>query len=144
MPTISYALALIQLWVANPALPWSSHVWQSLTHIHGNPWEYNHGGDATATATYVAEWTAGKAQAVEAFLNNCQTAEDPAEHYGMKRKDNDHEGRSAWNTWVKMSWAKWKINKLIDDILLESGCEPHEAMARAKCKTVDDVSHVPM
>ncbi|KAG1798808.1 P-loop containing nucleoside triphosphate hydrolase protein [Suillus variegatus] len=138
MPTISYALALVQLWIANPALPWSSHVWQSLTHIHGNPWEYDHGGDATATATHVAEWTVGKAQAVEAFLNNCQTAEDPAEHYGTKRRDNDHEGRSAWNAWVKTSWAKWKINKLLDDILQESGCEPHEAMARARCKTADD------
>jgi hypothetical protein len=38
--------------------------------------------------------------------------------------------------------GKWKINKLLDDILQESGCEPHEVMARAKCKTVDDVSHV--
>jgi hypothetical protein len=144
MPTISYALALIQLWIANPALPWSSHVWQSLTHVHGNPWEYDHGGDAPATAIHVAKWTVGKAEAVEAFLNNCQTAEDPAEHYGTKRRDNDHEGRSAWNAWVKTSWAKWKINKLLDDILQESGCEPHEAMARAKCKTADDVSHVPI
>ncbi|KAG2335631.1 hypothetical protein BDR05DRAFT_898054 [Suillus weaverae] len=138
MPTISYALALVQLWIANPALPWSSHVWQGLTHIQGNPWEYDHDSDATATATHVADWTVGKAQAVEAFLNNCQTAEDPAEHYGVKRKDNDHEGRSAWNDWVKTSWGQWKINKLLDNVLQESGCEPHEAMARAKCKTPDD------
>ncbi|KAG2359170.1 P-loop containing nucleoside triphosphate hydrolase protein [Suillus spraguei] len=136
MPTTSYALALIQLWIANPALPWSSHAWQSLTHIQGNPWEYNR-ADATA-ATHVAEWTVGKAQAVEAFLNNCQTAEDPAEHYSVKRKDNDYEGRSAWNAWVKKSWAKWNINKLLDNILKENGCEPHDAMARAKCKTPDD------
>jgi hypothetical protein len=84
MPTISYALALIQLWIANPALPWSSHVWQSLTHVHGNLWEYDHGGDAPITATHVAKWMVGKAEAVEAFLNNCQMAEDPMEYYGMK------------------------------------------------------------
>jgi hypothetical protein len=144
MPTISYALALIQLWIANPDLPWSSQVWQSITHCQGNPWEYDHDRDATATATHVAEWTVGKAQAVEAFMNNCRTAEDPAEHYGTKRKDNDHEGRCAWNTWVKTSWPKWKINKLLDNILQESGCEPHEAMARTKCKVADDVSHVPI
>lgn len=96
----------------------------------------------TAAGTNVAEWTVAKAQAVETFMNNCKTAEDPAEHYAVKWKDNDHEGRSAWNAWVKTSWVKWKINKLVDHILQESGCEPHDVMARMNCKTADDVSFV--
>jgi hypothetical protein len=136
MPTTPLSLALIQLWIANPALPWSNPVWQSLTHVPGDPWACGGG------LTHVAEWTVGKAQAVEAFMNNCKTAEDPAEHYAVKGKDDDHEGRSLWNAWVKTSWAKWNINKLVDRILEESGCEPHNVMARLKCKTMDDVSRV--
>ncbi|KAG1841574.1 P-loop containing nucleoside triphosphate hydrolase protein [Suillus subluteus] len=140
MPTIPYPLALIQLWIANPALPWSNPVWQSVTHVLGEPWAYDHGEDATALAKYhgVTGWTVGKAQAVEAFINNCKMAKEPAEHYGLKRRDNDHEGRCLWNTWVKTSWAKWNINKLVDDIFEDSGCAPHNVMARLNCKTADD------
>ncbi|KAG1838889.1 P-loop containing nucleoside triphosphate hydrolase protein [Suillus subluteus] len=140
MPTISYALALIQLWIANPALPWSNPVWQSVTHVLGEPWAYDHGEDVTAAARYhdVTGWTVGKAQAVEAFINNCKMAEEPAEHYALKRQDNDHEGRCLWNTWVKTSWTKWNINKLVDDIFEDSGCAPHNVMARLNCRTADD------
>ncbi|KAG1863891.1 P-loop containing nucleoside triphosphate hydrolase protein [Suillus subluteus] len=138
MPTIPHPLALIQLSIADPTLPWSNPVWQSLTSVLGDPWVYNHGGDKSAAATYVAEWTVGKAQAVEAFINNCKSAQDPALHYAVTRKDNDHEGRSSWNIWVKTSWAKWKINTLVDNILQESGCEPHDVMARLNCKSADD------
>lgn len=134
MPTTPLSLALIQLWIANPALPWSNSVWQSITHVPGDPWAYDH----SRGVTHVAEWTVGEAQAVEAFVKNCKTAEDPAEHYAVKGKDDDHEGRSLWNAWVKTSWAKWNINKLVDRILEESGCEPHAVMARLKCKTMDD------
>ncbi|KAG2348256.1 hypothetical protein BDR05DRAFT_1056189 [Suillus weaverae] len=134
MPTTPLSLALIQLWIADPTLPWSNPVWQSLTHVPGDPWAYDHGRGVT----HVTEWTVGKAQAVEAFMNNCKAAEDPAEHYAVKRKDDDHDGRSLWNAWVKTSWAKWNINKLVDRILEESGCEPHDAMARMKCKIADD------
>jgi hypothetical protein len=146
MPTIPYPLALIQLWIANPTLPWSNPVWQSVTHVLSEPWAYDHGDDATALAKYhdVTGWTVGKAQAVEAFINNCKMAEEPAEHYGVKRQDNDHEGRCLWNTWVKTSWAKWNINKLVDDIFEDSGCAPHNVMARLNCRTADDVSHVPI
>ncbi|KAG1819852.1 uncharacterized protein BJ212DRAFT_1298248 [Suillus subaureus] len=133
MPTTPLSLALIQLWIADPALPWSNPVWQSLTHIPGDPWAYGHGKGAS----HVAEWTVDEAQAVEAFMNNCKTAEDPAEHYAVKGKDKDHEGRTAWNAWVQTSWAKWNINKLVDRILEESGCEPHVVMARLKCKITD-------
>ncbi|KAG2359931.1 P-loop containing nucleoside triphosphate hydrolase protein [Suillus spraguei] len=138
MPTIPYPLALIQLSIADSTLPWSNPVWQSLTNVLGDPWAYNHGGDKSAAATHVDEWTVGKAQAVEAFINNCKSAQDPTLHYGIKRKDNDHEGRSSWNIWVKTSWAKWKINTLIDNIFQESGCEPHDVMARLNCKSADD------
>ncbi|KAG1792547.1 P-loop containing nucleoside triphosphate hydrolase protein [Suillus variegatus] len=140
MPTIPYPLALIQLWIANPTLPWSNPVWQSVTHVLSEPWAYDHSDDATALAKYhdVTGWTVGKAQAVEAFINNCKMAEEPAEHYGLKRQDNDHEGRCLWNTWVKTSWAKWNINKLVDDIFEDSGCAPHNVMARLNCKTADD------
>jgi hypothetical protein len=96
----------------------------------------------TAASTHVADWTVGKAQAIEVFMSNCKTARDPAEHYTSKNKDNDYEGRSSWNAWVKTSWAKWKINKLIDNILQENGCEPHEVMARLNCKTADEVSRL--
>ncbi|KAG1793331.1 P-loop containing nucleoside triphosphate hydrolase protein [Suillus plorans] len=138
MPTIPYPLALIQLSIADSTLPWSNPVWQSLTNVLGDPWTYNHGGDKSAAATHVPEWTVGKAQAVEAFINNCKSAQDPALHYAIKRKDNDHEGRSSWNIWVKTSWAKWKINTLVDNILQENGCEPHDVMARLNCKSADD------
>ncbi|KAG2336037.1 hypothetical protein BDR05DRAFT_897311 [Suillus weaverae] len=140
MPTISYPFALIQLWIANPELPWSNPVWQSATHVLGEPWAYDHGEDVTAAARYhdVTGWTVGKAQAVEAFVNNCKMAEEPAEHYALKRKDNDHDGRCLWNAWVKTSWAKWNINKLVDDIFEDSGCSPHNVMARLNCKTADD------
>ncbi|KAG2128852.1 hypothetical protein BD769DRAFT_1456880 [Suillus cothurnatus] len=134
MPTTPLSLALVELWIANPALPWSNPVWQSLTHIPGVPWAYDRGRGVTC----VAEWTVDKAQAVEAFMNNCRTAEDPAEHFAAKGKDDDHEGRSAWNAWVKTSWVKWNINKLMDCIFEESGCEPHVVMARLKCKISDD------
>ncbi|KAG1785036.1 P-loop containing nucleoside triphosphate hydrolase protein [Suillus plorans] len=140
MPIIPYPLALIQLWIANPALPWSNPVWQSVTHVVGEPWAYDHGEDVTAAARYydVTGWTVGKAQAVEAFINNCKMAEEPAEHYALKRQDNDHEGRCLWNAWVKTSWAKWNINKLVDEIFEESGCAPHNVMARLNCKIADD------
>ncbi|KAG2064532.1 hypothetical protein BDR04DRAFT_1035000 [Suillus decipiens] len=138
MPTIPYPLALIQLWIANPTLPWSNPTWQSLTHVLGDPWAYDRSMDVTAATTNVAEWTVGKAQAIEVFMNNCKTARDPAEHYASKRKDNDHEGRSSWNAWVKTSWAKWKLNRLVDNILQENGCEPREVMARLNCKTADE------
>ncbi|KAG1862704.1 hypothetical protein F4604DRAFT_1786171 [Suillus subluteus] len=133
MPTTPLSFALIQLWIADPALPWSNPVWQSLTRIPGDPWAYDHGRGVT----HVAEWTVDTAQAVEAFMNKCRAAEDPAEH-AVKGKDKDHEGRTAWNAWVKTSWAKWNINKLVDCILEESGCEPHVVMARLKCKITDD------
>jgi hypothetical protein len=97
----------------------------------------------TAAATHVAGWTVGKARAIEVFMKNCKLAEDPAEHYASKRKDNDYEGRSSWNAWVKISWAKWKINKLVDNVLRENGCDPHEVMARLDCKTADEVSRLP-
>ncbi|KAG2360494.1 hypothetical protein BDR07DRAFT_1610732 [Suillus spraguei] len=129
------SLALIELWIANPALPWSNPVWQSLTHVPGDPWAYY---DHVGGITHVAEWTVDKAQAVEAFINNCKMAEDPAEHYAVKGRDYDHEGRSTWDAWVRMSWAKWNINKLVDRILEESGCEPHYVMERMKCSTTDD------
>jgi hypothetical protein len=138
MPTTPLSLALVELWIADPALPWSNPVWQSLTHIPGVPWAYDRGRGVTL----VAEWTVDKAQAVEAFMNNCRTAQDPAEHFAAKGKDNDHEGRSAWNAWVKTSWVKWNINKLMDCIFEESGCEPHVVMARLKCKISDDVSYM--
>lgn len=125
MPTTPLSFALIQLWIADPALPWSNPVWQSLTHIPGDPWAYDRG----RSVTQVAEWTVDKAQAVEAFMNNCRIAENPTE-YAAKGKDKVHEGRTAWNAWVKTSWAKWNINKLVDCILEESGCEPHVVMAR--------------
>jgi hypothetical protein len=146
MPAISLPLALIQLWIANPALPWSNPVWQSVTHVLSEPWAYDHGEDVTAAARYydITGWTVGKAQAVEAFINNCKVAEEPAEHYAIKRQDNDHEGRCLWNAWVKASWPKWNINKLVDDIFEDSGCAPHNVMARLNCKTPDDVSHVPI
>jgi hypothetical protein len=146
MPTTSYPLALIQLWIADPELPWSNPVWQSVTHVHSEPWAYEHGRDVTAVASHhdVTGWTMGKAQAVETFINNCKMAEDPAEHYTIRRQDNDHEGRCLWNTWVKTSWAKWNINKLVDDIFEDSGCAPHSVMARLNCRTADDVSYVPM
>ncbi|KAG2040339.1 hypothetical protein BDR03DRAFT_1090086 [Suillus americanus] len=107
MPTTPLSFALIQLWIADPALPWSNPVWQSLTHIPGDPWAYDRG----RSVTQVAEWTVDKAQAVEAFMNNCRIAENPTE-YAAKGKDKVHEGRTAWNAWVKTSWAKWNINKL--------------------------------
>ncbi|KAG1749497.1 hypothetical protein EDB19DRAFT_2036447 [Suillus lakei] len=88
--------------------------------------------------TRVAEWTVDKAQAVETFMNNCRAAEDLAEHYSVKWEDSDHEGHSSWNAWVKTSWVKWKINKLVDHIMEESGCEPHYVMARMNCKVTDD------
>ncbi|KAG1779882.1 P-loop containing nucleoside triphosphate hydrolase protein [Suillus placidus] len=140
MPTISYPLALIQLWITDPELPWSNPVWQSVTHVHSEPWAYEHGRDVTAAASHhdVTGWTVGKAQAVETFVNNCKMAEDPAEHYAIRRQDNDHEGRCLWNTWVKTSWAKWNINKLVDDIFEDSGCAPHSVMARLNCRTADD------
>ncbi|KAG2366148.1 hypothetical protein BDR07DRAFT_1373763 [Suillus spraguei] len=141
MPTIPYPLALIQLWIANPTLPWSNPVWQSLTQVLGDPWAYDCSMDVTAAAAHVAEWTVGKAQAIEVFMNNCKTAQDPAEHYASKCKDNDHEGRSSWNAWIKTVWAKWKINRLVDNILQENGCKPHEVMARLNCKTADEVRH---
>ncbi|KAG2063389.1 hypothetical protein BDR04DRAFT_1163790, partial [Suillus decipiens] len=104
------------------------------------PWAYDHGEDVTAAARYhdVTGWTVGKAQAVKAFVNNCKTAEEPAEHYALKRQDNDHEGRCLWNAWVKTSWAKWNINKLVDEIFDESGCAPHNVMVRLNCKIADD------
>jgi len=142
MPTIPYPLALIQLSIADSTLPWSNPVWQSLTNVLGDPWAYNHGGDKSAASIHVAAWTVGKAQAVEAFINNCKSAQDPALHYAITWKDNDHEGRSSWNIWVKTSWAKWKINTLVDNILQESRCEPHDVMARLNCKSADDVSYL--
>jgi hypothetical protein len=138
MLTTPLSLALIQLWIVDPALPWSNPVWQSLTHIPGVPWAYDYGRGLTL----VAEWTVDKARAVEAFMNNCRTAEDPAEHYAVKWKDNDHEGRSAWNAWVNASWVKWNINKLVDCFLEESNCMPHVVMARMQCRITDDVSYV--
>ncbi|KAG1717668.1 P-loop containing nucleoside triphosphate hydrolase protein, partial [Suillus occidentalis] len=138
MPSIPHPLALIQLWIASSALPWSNPVWQSLTNVLGDPWTYDRARDVTAASTHVADWTVGKAQAIEVFMSNCKTARDPAEHYASKNKDNDYEGRSSWNAWVKTSWAKWKINKLIDNILQENGCEPHEVMARLNCKATDE------
>lgn len=140
MPITPYPLALIQLWIANPGLPWSNPVWQSVTHVVGEPWAYDHGEDVAAAARYhdVTGWTVGKAQAVEAFINNCKMAEEPAEHYALKRQDNDHEGRCLWNAWVKTSWAKWNINKLVDEIFEDSGCAPHNVMARLNCKIADD------
>lgn len=104
MPTTPLSLALIELWIANPALPWFNPVWQSLTRVPGSPWAYyDHGGGVT----HVAEWTADKARAVEVFMNNCRTAEDPAEYYhAVKGKNDDHEGRSTWDVWVRTSWVK--------------------------------------
>lgn len=136
MPTTPLSLALIELWIANPALPWFNPVWQSLTRVPGSPWAYyDHGGGVT----HVAEWTADKARAVEVFMNNCRTAEDPAEYYhAVKGKNDDHEGRSTWDVWVRTSWVKWNISELIDHIVEESGCEPHRVMARLKCKATDD------
>ncbi|KAG1900097.1 uncharacterized protein F5891DRAFT_1036095 [Suillus fuscotomentosus] len=133
MPTTPLSLALIQLWIADPSLPWSNPVWQSLTHVTGDPWAY----DPWRGVTRVTEWTVDTARAVEAFMNNCRTAGDLAD-VAVKGKDTDHEGRSAWNAWVKTSWPKWNINKLVDNILQESGCEPHDVMARLKCKSTDD------
>ncbi|KAG2098535.1 hypothetical protein BD769DRAFT_240235 [Suillus cothurnatus] len=134
MLTTPLSLALIQLWIVDPALPWSNPVWQSLTHTPGVPWAYDYGRGLTL----VAEWTVDKARAVEAFMNNCRMVEDPAEHYAVKWKDNDHEGRSAWNAWVNASWVKWNINKLVDCFLEESNCMPHVVMARMKCRITDD------
>jgi hypothetical protein len=68
MPSIPYPLALIQLWIASSALPWSNPVWQSLTNVLGDPWTYDRGRDVTAASTHVAEWTVGKAQAIEVFM----------------------------------------------------------------------------
>ncbi|KAG2131242.1 uncharacterized protein EDB93DRAFT_1255588 [Suillus bovinus] len=133
MPTTPLSLALIQLWIGDPALPWSNPVWQSLTHVTGDPWAY----DQYRGVTRVAEWTVDTARAVEAFMNNCRTAGDLAD-IAVKGKDDDHEGRSAWNAWVKTSWPKWNINKLVDQILEENGCESHAVMARLKCKSTDD------
>ncbi|KAG2087837.1 hypothetical protein BD769DRAFT_1372784, partial [Suillus cothurnatus] len=39
--------------------------------------------------------------------------------------------------WVKTSWAKWKINTLVNNILQESGCKPHDVMARLNCTSAD-------
>ncbi|KAG2073417.1 hypothetical protein BDR04DRAFT_1184379 [Suillus decipiens] len=131
------SLALIELWIANPALPWSNPLWQSLTHIPGDPWAYY---DHVGGIIHVAEWTIDKAQAAKAFMNNCRMAEDPAERYAVKEKNYDHEGRSTWGAWVRTSWAKWNIKKLVNHILEESGCEPHYVMERMnlKCNTTDD------
>ncbi|KAG2057257.1 hypothetical protein BDR06DRAFT_1005291 [Suillus hirtellus] len=124
MPITPYPLALIQLWIANPGLLWSNPVWQSVTHVVGELWAYDHGKDVAAATRYhdVTGWTVGKAQAVEAFIKNY----------------NDHEGRCLWNTWVKTSWAKWNINKLVDEIFKDSGCVPHNIMARLNWKITDD------
>jgi hypothetical protein len=142
MPTFPYPLALIQLSIANSTLSWSNPVWQSLTNVLGDPWAYNHGGDKSAASIHVTAWTVGKAQAVKVFINNCKSAQDPALHYAITQKDNDHEGHSSWNIWVKTSWAKWKINTLVNNILQESGCEPHDVMARLNCKSADVVSYL--
>ncbi|KAG2150754.1 uncharacterized protein EDB93DRAFT_1103448 [Suillus bovinus] len=136
MPIIPFPLALIQLWIANSALPWSNPVWQSVTHVLGEPWVYDRGEDVTVAATYY------DAQAVEAFINNCKMAEEPAEYYAVKRQDNNHEGHCLWNTWVKNSWAKWNINKLVNEIFKDSGCAPHNFMARLNYKITDDVKQI--
>ncbi|KAG2045712.1 hypothetical protein BDR06DRAFT_1015378 [Suillus hirtellus] len=131
MPSTSLQLALIALWVAKPDLLWLNATWQTLTGINGEPWMHDHETDLQAHSTFVDEWTVAQARAVQKFMTNCQARKDSLVQYYAQRNDDDADGRTLWNKWVKEHWAKtWKLNAIIDDVFAQENCSPHEVLVR--------------
>lgn len=48
--------------------------------------------------------------------------------FASKKTDNNFKGRHAWAKWVSDGWKKWKVNDVVDRILVEAGSSPHDLM----------------
>lgn len=131
MPSSSLQLALIELWVAKPALLWLNTTWQSLTGIAGEPWDFDSDADLEARATNVEEWTVAQAKTVKDFMVSYkETPGTDGCHVDSKGRLHS-DGRQLWNKWIKEHWCNtWKVNKIIDQVFYREGCSPHTVLAR--------------
>ncbi|KAI9457025.1 P-loop containing nucleoside triphosphate hydrolase protein [Boletus coccyginus] len=129
MPSQSLTGALLVLGKTD-GLPWTLPTWQSITRIHGEPWETDDNASDDARSTHVKEWTTKVANNVKAFATRvwAKAAAKQDAYIVKKSNDNDTAGRQAWAGFVSRRSGQWGINRIIDEILESAGRSPSRVL----------------
>jgi hypothetical protein len=121
MPSAPYVSALF---AAGTEL-WQYPKWQERTKYAVPPFA----SDATPSLTRL---DANQISAVKAFSARVHKITPHAkllEAFNNKR-DNDSEGRRAWETWTKDNFDKWKVVQDMEAVLFEEGRHPRQLIGQ--------------
>ncbi|KAH8978021.1 hypothetical protein EDB83DRAFT_2327384, partial [Lactarius deliciosus] len=124
------ALYFTALFAAGTEL-WTYPKWQERTQYIVPPFAT----DATPALTGMSDH---QISAVRAFSDRIHSITSFAQRVKRlaKGRDNDSEGRRAWNAWVKRAFLKWKIVQEIEAVLMEEERHPRQLIGRqgvSKC-----------
>lgn len=117
MPTIPYFTALF---AAGTDL-WSYAKWQDRTHSIVPPFS----SEATPSLTGLSEHEISAIKALSDRIHSISSYTELIVALG-KDRDNDGDGRRAWNTWAKKHFTSWGIIKDIEKILTDEGRHPRQ------------------
>ncbi|KAF8422282.1 P-loop containing nucleoside triphosphate hydrolase protein [Boletus edulis BED1] len=122
----AWCAALLLFSKDEDGLPWNSPRWQKLTGVFGLPWETDPGASDDAPAKNVPSWNVRVANAVKVFTQAAWSlpSKEQDEYITTRVIDNNALGRSAWTTWIQKESKNWKINTIIDQVLVTQNASP--------------------
>lgn len=121
MPTSSLATAFLLAAERDKLGVWTSPEWRTQTSCQVPPYSRDFVPNKEVNAA-----THDKiATFAENFWN--QPEGERAAYADTRLVDQNSAGRAAWKKWFVERWPKWKVYKIIDDILLEVELIPHMA-----------------
>ncbi|RDB30571.1 DNA repair and recombination protein RAD54 [Hypsizygus marmoreus] len=134
MPTLSIASALLAMSGPDNYEPWTWNTWVTLTSTSMPPFHPDVKPNKTLTSNVLSAIRA-YAAAFWAKDSNDRVS------FGTSKKDNNAEGRNAWNTWAAEGWKSWKGNNMIDAILVKRGASPHALIKFSPTRQLPDLHH---
>jgi hypothetical protein len=121
MPTAPYYAALLG---AGTNL-WTYPKWQERTKFIVPPFA----ADATSVLTGLSD---EELTAVKTFCDRIHSIPAQTEVFAAlaKPRDNDSDGRRAWNSWAKDNFSKWHLVQDIELILMTEGRHPRQLIGQ--------------
>lgn len=142
MPSQTLTAALLVLGNTE-GLPWTTPEWQTITKVHGVPWNTEVDAPETGRSPNVAEWTNQVANKVQQFAEKVWSMAGNADKQDSfvttKKADNVSEGRLSWAQFVKDQQGRWGINCIIDEVLYEAGQSPYQIMRELETRKVSQI-----
>jgi hypothetical protein len=121
MPTTSYSSALL----AAGTKIWTYPRWQERTKFIVPPFS----DEATPKSTGLSKEELSAVKAFSDRIHSSASAQQLLTALG-KERDNDRDGRRAWEHWTKKHFNGWGIVKDIESVLMAEGRHPRQLIGQ--------------